>query len=123
MLENKDTIDYMYLDENDPKHLIMGIHDSYSWNNVLAHIGALEDKLNVYLFFISNQQWKTLHQEWKIERYTIQIRFLYDTVPRTDEFIKLANVQTRLYNTEIVKIVLSELERNEVMSEANELEE
>lgn len=91
-IENINVIDGIALAEN-KKGFILLITDHLDWNDQLSHLNLLQDKINSYLEFIENEQYKEIYPNRKFKQAIIEIRFLYDIPDNCKTFLDSASSQ------------------------------
>lgn len=71
----KDIVDGIALD--DDKGIRMLITDHIDWTQEYNHLLMLQEKINSYIAFCENGQYKDLYENSAIEYVIIEIHFLY----------------------------------------------
>lgn len=79
MVNELDKVDYMALDEADPSRLILAISDHLDWRFEKEHLLLLQEKLNNYINYILNQEYKDTYTG---ELSSFQIRIYLQCAPR-----------------------------------------
>lgn len=71
------TIDGMGISK-DGKGIALLISDHLEWHNEYEHLLILQDKINNYISFLENKQYKEIYPELDAEYAIIEIHFLYN---------------------------------------------
>lgn len=72
----KDIVDGIALDEG--RGIRMLITDHIDWTQEYNHLLILQEKINSYIMFCENGQYKDLYKDNVIEYVVIEIHFLYE---------------------------------------------
>lgn len=76
MINELDKVDYMVLDEVDKSKLILAISDHLDWQFEREHLLLLQEKLNNYINYILNEEYKDVYKE-EINSFQIMIFVQY----------------------------------------------
>lgn len=86
MINELDKIDYMVLDEIDSSKLILAITDHLDWQFVRGHLLLLQEKLNNYINYILNGEYKEIYKE-NIQRFQIMIYVQYQPHKKLEKLL------------------------------------
>lgn len=101
----KDKVDGLAISK-DGKSLIILLSDHLDFRNEEKHLLVLQDKINAYLGFIENQQYKEIYLDKVFENIIIEIHFKYKLTENCRKFINVVNDQISVLKTKC-KIVES----------------
>jgi len=91
-VEQKQVIDVMSLSK-DEKIAIMTISDHLDWDDEHNHMLLLQDKINVYLGTIENEEIYEVYPQSKGKKFEIRVCAKYDLTKNAKEFInKVKNI-------------------------------
>lgn len=76
MINELDKVDFMGLDEVDSSKLVLAVSDHLDWQFEKEHLLLLQEKLNNYVNFILNEEYKNTYKE-NIHRFRILIFLQY----------------------------------------------
>lgn len=99
-IENINEIDGLALDESN-NELILLITDHLEWYDELAHLNILQNKINNYLSFIENKQYKEIYPKYEIRGYLLKISFQYDLPQKGIDFLSYVADQIKKLNIKI----------------------
>lgn len=91
-IQNINIIDGIALAKNKKGYILL-ITDHLDWNDQLSHLNLLQDKINNYLEFIENEQYKEIYPNENLKQAIIEIRFLYDIPDNCKNFLNVASSQ------------------------------
>lgn len=92
----KEKIDGMAITE-DKKGLKLFISDHLDWEDEYSHLLILQDKINAYIGFCENNQYREVYQDVKIQYGVFEIHFLYEPTENAIKFLnRVQNQVTEL---------------------------
>lgn len=77
MIDEINKLDFVGIDDVDSSLLRLGISDHLKWKREYVHLNILQDKLNTYIDFILNEEYRN-HYTYNIEKFEIIIYFKYN---------------------------------------------
>jgi len=106
----KDVVDGIALD--DDKGIRMLITDHVDWVQEYNHLLMLQEKINSYIMFCENGQYKDFAEDNDIEYVIIEIHFLYE--PTKNVYIFLEQVPKKINDLDLsIECYISEGDLNE----------
>lgn len=101
--ENK--IDWMGATENG-ECLKLCIYDHLDWEDEYIHLLMLQDKINAYLAFLEDEQWKAYAPESFDFKYAmIEVQFLHEITENCEKYLQYAQDQVGQLGIKIRGIV------------------
>lgn len=82
---------------DDDKELVLLISDHLDWINENEHLSFILDKINSYIDFCENEQYKELYPDCEITYAVIEIHFLYDPTSGAESFLNQVQEQIGQY--------------------------
>jgi len=91
-VDQKDKIDAIGI-EPDGKTLGMMITDHFDWDEKFEydHLMMLQEKINLYVYFIESKQYSDIYPNNHFEKFCIDIHFKYELNENCKKFIEVAN--------------------------------
>ena len=83
----KETIDGMALDQNG-KVLRLLITDHIDWNDEYRHLVALQEKINAYIGFCEDRQYRQVYKDAPIESAVFEIHFRFEPTKKGWTFLE-----------------------------------
>lgn len=77
----------------DDKQLILLITDHLDWSNEYEHLTQLQNKINSYLGFLEEKQYKEQYPDKEFSSYCIEIHFMHKVTDNCKKFVKVINKQ------------------------------
>lgn len=81
------TIDAVAL-TNDEKGIILLITDHLNWEDEYQHLLMLQEKINMYISFLEEKQYKEIYRDIDITYGIIEIHFLFDITSNVEKFLQ-----------------------------------
>lgn len=97
MINELEMIDSLALSENDKSELLLAISDHLDWQFEREHLLLLQEKLNNYVNYILNEEYKDIYQE-EIKSFQIIVFVKYQ--PRR-KFVKLLTQFNKMLKKQI----------------------
>lgn len=98
---DRNVVDSVGIDR-DGKTLILLISDHLDWEHEYEHLLILQEKVNDYISFIENEQYKEVYVNKVFEKFRIEIKFMYQMNENCIKFIDYAQKQLADLRIEIV---------------------
>ena len=95
----KDKVDGLATNNNG-KTLMILLSDHLDWQDEEKHLLSLQDKINAYIVFIENKQYKSIYPDNTFENIIIEIHFKHKITNNCKKFINVVNEQIKSLNTE-----------------------
>lgn len=111
VVDNK-TVDGVALTD-DKKGIILLITDHLEWKDEYQHLIMLQAKINAYISFLEEKQYKDIYQDMSIMYGIIEIHFLHCLIKNAEKFLHSVNNQLNELGIKIQYSVLQG-EDNEV---------
>lgn len=89
----------------DGNKLILLISDHLDWSNEYEHLIQLQNKMNSYIGFIEDQQYKEIYPNKVFSLFCIEVHFMYELTANCLKFIDVINKQLANQNISIETIV------------------
>ncbi len=86
MINELDKVDFMGLDKVDQSKLILVITDHLDWQFVRGHLLLLQEKLNNYINYILNGDYKDTYRD-NIHRFQIMIYVQYQPHKKLEKLL------------------------------------
>ncbi|WP_024833275.1 DUF6572 domain-containing protein [Ruminiclostridium josui] len=90
----------------DGEKLILLITDHLDWTNEYEHLIHLQNKINAYINFLENEQYKEVYPKKQFGLYCIEIHFKYELTSNCSKFIDRVNEQLCENNITIETIIV-----------------
>ncbi len=119
-----DKVDAMGISP-DGKELCMLITDHLDWEDEYVHLSILQDKINAYLAYLENEDWKKQYPG-AYQCICFQINFLYEITENCQKFLQSVQDQIGQYGIRIKAVVMDDAFRKEMdqaMSKENQTQE
>lgn len=91
IVDNK-TVDGVALTD-DKKGIILLITDHLEWKDEYQHLIMLQAKINAYISFLEEKQYKDIYQDMSIMYGIIEIHFLHCLTKNAEKFLHSVNNQ------------------------------
>ncbi len=89
---DKNVIDGIALTDNNAV-LVMLLSDHLDWKDEYNHLLMLQEKINCYISFFENEQYKDNYPNYKISSGIIEIHFMHNITSNTLKFLKVVQTQ------------------------------
>jgi len=99
-VEKINEVDGLAFDDKN-NELILLITDHLEWDDETTHLNILQNKINSYLSFIENEQYKEIYPDCLIENYLLKIAFEYDVSQKCIDFLSYVANQIKPLNIKI----------------------
>jgi hypothetical protein len=86
-IEQLDTVDFIGLSK-ESNDVCLGVSDHVNWDNELAHLTLLQEKINKYLSFIESGEINDSYPDAKGKRVTIEVILKYPPTENAIKFFK-----------------------------------
>lgn len=93
VMESK-TVDAVAL-TNDKKGIALLITDHMDWENEYQHLLMLQEKINTYIDYFEEKQYKKPYKKEHIKYGIIEIHFLYELPLSAKKFLQVAQEQIK----------------------------
>ena len=87
---------------DDGKTLFLLIADDLDWNREYDHLIQLQSKVNAYIGFLENQQYKEIYPNQSFNKFFIEIHFMIAPTPACTKFIDVINKQLAPQNIHVI---------------------
>ena len=89
----------------DGNKLILLISDHLDWLNEYEHLVQLQNKMNSYIDFIGDQQYREIYPNMVFSSFCIEVHFMYGLTENCLKFINIISEQLENQNISIDIIV------------------
>ena len=86
MINDIEIIDFLDLDETDKSKLVLMITDHLDWQFEREHLLLLQEKLNSYVNYILNEEYKDVYKE-DIKSFLITVYVKYHPTKKFDKLL------------------------------------
>ena len=86
VVDNK-TIDGIALTD-DKKGIILLITDHVDWRDEYQHLLMLQEKINIYIYYLEEKQYEDIYKGENITYGIIEIHFLYSLTINAEKFLQ-----------------------------------
>ncbi|GFZ30406.1 hypothetical protein CSC2_09320 [Clostridium zeae] len=100
----KDKIDAIGINK-DSSRIILMISDHLSWDKEHEHLILLQEKVNSYINFIEDKQFKVIYPNIDISEYTIEIHFKYSITKNCYKFLEVVNKKLNKLGITVVSLL------------------
>ncbi len=108
---DKQKIDAVALTD-DESGIVLLISDHLDWQDEYNHLLVLQEKINTYVTFLEEGQYKSIYEDNVITYGIIEIHFLCDITKKAEEFLQ--SVQDSVANLGIrIRCIISSEDVNE----------
>ena len=101
---DKNKIDGIGISRDGSK-LILLISDHLDWGNEYEHLIQLQNKMNSYIGFIEDQQYREIYPDKVFSLFCIEVHFMYELTTKCLKFINVISKQLADQNISIDVIV------------------
>lgn len=77
----------------DGRGLMLLITDHLDWSNEYEHLTQLQNKINSYVGFLEEKQYKELYPDEEFSSYYIEIHFMHKVTDNCKKFVNVINKQ------------------------------
>lgn len=91
VLDN-DKVDGIALN-NEEEAVVLLLTDHLDWGNEYEHLTVLQEKINAYIAFLENEQYKEIYPEEIIKKGIIEIDFQYELTQNAINFLQTVQDQ------------------------------
>lgn len=85
------------------KTITLLLIDTLKWKKEIFHLEKLQDKINAYIWFIENEEYREKYPDKNVERFKIEIHSMYPYPVRGIDYIAAANIQ--IFDTKITIVL------------------
>ena len=89
---DKETIDAVAITP-DGVGIKLLISDHLAWTDEYEHLLMLQEKINVYIMFLENGQYKDIYKNVDFKYGVIEIHFMYEPTDKTKQFLQTVQNQ------------------------------
>ena len=105
VVDNK-TVDGVALTD-DKKGIILLITDHLEWKDEYQHLIMLQAKINAYISFLEEKQYKDIYQDMSIMYGIIEIHFLHCLSKNAEKFLHSVNNQLNDWLFKKILVILN----------------
>ena len=89
---DKEKVDGLSFD-NDREEIRLLITDHLDWTDEYHHLLALQEKINAYIIFFENHQYKQVYKDITVKYAIIEIHFKYEVTKKAIFFLEQVQQQ------------------------------
>ena len=89
---DKETIDAVAITP-DGVGIKLLISDHLTWTDEYEHLLLMQEKINVYIMFLENGQYKDIYKNVDFKYGAIEIHFMYEPTEKTKQFLQTVQNQ------------------------------